>query len=285
MSLSGVAIEPASEPSPEGLVPVGDYPTMAEGSEHGLVILAMGLPYWLIPADQHFVLLIERGAEAAAREQLTRFDRESVGWPPAPVAPDVAVRGAPLFAPLLWGLSILISFRAQQRWPAWTDGGSLDAVALFERGEWWRPGTALFLHGDLGHLVSNVVTGVFVFSAVLSTFGACRGWLWLALAACGGNLASAALHYPAPYSSVGASTAIFAGLGLLTGRALGWAGSHPGFHRWRGTLVPLSAGAILLALYGAGGPQVDFGAHICGFAAGLAGGSVAGIFRSRPARD
>ncbi len=280
MSSSDVSAETASEQPPDGLVPVGEYGSFAEGSEHGLVILAMGLAYWLIPVGPRFVLLVERGGGSAAGDQLAHFDRESVGWPPPPSEPVAAHRVAPLFTPCLWALSILAAFRAQQRWPAASEVGALDAAALFERGEWWRPGTALFLHGDVGHLVSNVLTGVFVFSAVLSTFGQRLGWALLALASFGGNLASAALHYPAPYHSVGASTAIFAGLGLLTGRAIPLAGARTRFHHWRGIFVPFGAGLILLALYGAGGPRVDVGAHVCGFTAGLLGGIVTGLRRS-----
>jgi membrane associated rhomboid family serine protease len=277
MSAAAASVEVAGEQPPDGLLPVGEYASFAEGSEHGLVILAMGWPYWLIPTEHRFVLLVERGAELAAGDQLARFDRESVGWPPPPPEPLIARRRVPLFTPLLWALGLLAAFRAQQRWPAATELGSLDASALFERGEWWRPGTALFLHGDVGHLVSNLISGVFVCSAVLATFGNRLGWTLLALASFSGNLASAALRHGTPYHSVGASTAVFAGLGLLTGRALPLSRPVRGFQPWRGLIVPLGAGLTLLALYGAGGQRVDFGAHLCGFAAGLLGGVVAGL--------
>ena len=42
----------------------------------------------------------------------------------------------------------------------------------------------------------------------------------IAIAAVAGNFAIAGLNYPGPYRSIGASTAVFAGLGLLTGRAI-----------------------------------------------------------------
>jgi hypothetical protein len=64
------------------LVEAGIYPTSEGGFEHGLVVLAMGQPYWLIPSEAGFRLLVEPGAFEEAREQLARFDRESVGWPP-----------------------------------------------------------------------------------------------------------------------------------------------------------------------------------------------------------
>ena len=159
----------------------------------------------------------------------------------------------------------------------WEELGALDARAVLARGEWWRLATALFLHADLGHLLSNLLSGIFVFSAVLTTLGRGRGWLLLALASVAGNLAAAVLHSRADYSSLGASTAIFAGLGLLTGRAIRFVRQidHP--HRWRGMLAPLAAGLALLGLYGAGGPEVDVVAHMTGFAAGGAIGFLAAL--------
>lgn len=279
MTSSDASTALAGGPLPDGLVPIGEYASFAAGSEHGLVILAMGLPYWLMPTDDRFVLLVERGGELAASDQLARFDRESVGWPPLPAEVRVARRRAPFISPLLWALSVLAAFRAQQLWPAVTDLGALDAAALFARGEWWRPATALWLHGDVGHLVSNLVAGVFVFSVALATFGRRLGWTLLALASCGANFTSAAMQYPAPYHSVGASTAIFAGLGLLTGRALPLRRTRRDLHPWRGLFTPLGAGLTLLALYGAGGQRVDLGAHVCGFVAGLIAGAAAELAR------
>ena len=165
----------------------------------------------------------------------------------------------------------------QCRWPdRLEDAGALDAQAVFDRGEWWRPLTALFLHADLGHLVSNELCGIFAFSAVLSTIGLLRGWLLLALSSVTGNLAIAALNYPGAYRSLGASTAIFAGLGLLTGRAIRAVGADNRARRWQSVFAPMAAGVTLLGLFGAGGIHVDVGAHATGFAAGLIWGFAAG---------
>ncbi len=93
------------------------------------------------------------------------------------------------------------------------------------------------------------------------------GWLLLAGAALAGNFAVAVVHRSVAYHSLGASTAIFAGLGLLTGRAIRVAGRQP--RRWLGPFAPLWAGISLLALYGAGGLEVDVLAHLTGFLAGV----------------
>ena len=254
---------------PAELVQVGVYPTYASGSEHGLVVLAMGLPYWLVPSADRFALFVEPAATEAVREQLARFDRESLRWPPAP--PEIAgiVRPLDFGSSMVWAALLLGAFYAQARWPELIAIGALDAGEVFSRGELWRPFTALWLHADLGHVTSNLVSGLFVFAAVASTFGRRTGWLLIAGAAVLGNFAAAAAQLPEPYRSVGASTAIFGGLGLLTGRAIRRTWRSPGPRRYHAIFVPLFAGYCLLALYGADGLRVDLGAHLCGFVAGL----------------
>jgi len=315
MSSPELPVAADAERVPDDLAEAGVYPTSAAGFDHGLVVLAMGRPYWLVSSGAGFRLLVEPPAIEAAREQLACFDRESIGWPPPPVMPEAPARKTEFFTPLLWALTVLAVFCGQIEWPgAWETAGALDTQAVFAHGEWWRLGTALFLHADLGHLASNVLSGIFVFSAVLSTIGRRRGWLLLGVASIAGNFAVAALNYARSYHSLGASTAIFAGLGLLTGRAIRGVrrARHPpaltphlkptggtpaprgmgvspmsdGYgvradpHRWRAVFVPLAAGLTLLGLFGAGDLHIDVGAHVAGFAAGL----VLGFWRGTLAR-
>jgi membrane associated rhomboid family serine protease len=89
---------------------------------------------------------------------------------------------------------------------------------------------------------------------------------------------------PSWHRAVGASTAVFAALGLLAG--FGW-GQRLGvrdrrLYRW----APLFAGICLLALLGAGNEQVDVLGHLLGFTAGTALGwtfARAGLPRRRGA--
>ncbi len=276
MPSADVSDQPIGDPSPGDLAEAGVYRSAAEGFEHGLVVLSAGEPYWLLPSPEGFRLLVEPQEFERISRQLSLYDRESVGWPPPPPAPG-RTRRAELATPLLWALALMGAFWCQAAWPGrLEENGALDTQALFGRGEWWRPATALFLHADVGHLASNLLSGIFVFSAVLTTIGRRRGWLLLALASVAGNVVAAALNYPGPYRSLGASTAVFAGLGLLTGRAIGLARLDPRKGRWKAVLAPLAAGLALLGLFGAGGIEVDIGAHAAGFGAGLLLGFVAG---------
>ena len=255
---------------PAGLAEAGSYPAAADGFDHGLVVLAMGLSFWLFPSERGYRLLVEAPALAAVQEQLACFDRESAGWPPRPAAAGRPERRLDLATPLLWALIVLAVFWCQNEWPGTLEqAGVLDPRAVFGRGEWWRPVTALFLHANVGHLLSNLISGIFVLAAVITTLGRARGWLLVALAAVAGNLAAAALHAGERYQSLGASTAIFAGLGLLTGRALRVLGRTGRRHPWRAVFLPLAAGLTLLGLFGAGDARTDVGAHAAGFAAGL----------------
>lgn len=273
--------ETAGETIPHDLVEAAVYASAQESFEHGIVVLAMGEPCWLEEREGRHRLLVEPQTFGAAREQLERFDRESLTWPPQPSLERTMPRPMEFVTPMLWALIVLAGYHAQYAWPSLTSLGALDPRALFDRGEWWRAGTALFLHGDVGHVVSNVTSGIFVFSAVLSTIGRRRGWLLLALGALAGNIAVAAMNYPGPYRSIGASTAVFAGLGLLTGRAIRAARLGTAPQRWRAVFVPLVAGLTILGLYGAGGLRIDVGAHVAGFAAGLVLGFVATISRTQ----
>ena len=264
---------------PDDLMEVGCYATFAAGSGRGLVVLAMGEPYWLVPSAGDHRLLVEPRAFDRVRDQVARYERESIGWPPPPVGEAPPIRETGILTPLLWAVAVAALFHVQNKWPRITALGLMDARAVFEKGEWWRPVTALFLHADTGHLISNVLFGILVFTAVISTLGRGAGWLLLAGASLTGNLVIAGLNYPAAYRSLGASTAIFAGIGLMTGRAIRRMRhtNHP--HRWRAMFAPFAAGLTLLALYGAGGELVDVGAHATGFMAGLVFG-----FLAAPAR-
>lgn len=267
------------EPPPDDLTVIGVYRTTREGFEHSLVVLARGHVCWLMPGEAGYRLMVEPPAAARLRAELANYDRESAGWPPLATGETAGMSRLDLVTPLLWALAVLAAFRGQSHHPEWTDTGALDTAALFGRGEWWRAFTPLFLHADAGHLASNLLAGVFVFAAVLSVLGRVRGWLLIGFGSVAGNLAVAAAHFPGPYRSLGASTAIFAALGLLTGHATRIAvnGRHP--HRWRSFFVPLASGLAVLALYGAGAPSVDVFAHVTGFVAG----TVLGFLAGRPA--
>ncbi|HEY9774328.1 MAG TPA: rhomboid family intramembrane serine protease [Planktothrix sp.] len=56
----------------------------------------------------------------------------------------------------------------------------LDMTPKFIRGQFWRPITYLFIHGNLLHLVGNLIGLIFAFRLTVDLF-AKRGWLWIFL--------------------------------------------------------------------------------------------------------
>lgn len=154
----------------------------------------------------------------------------------------------------------------------WREAGRLDAGRVMQ-GEWHRAITALTLHGDLAHLIGNSLFGA-VFGLLLGRyFGSGFGWL-LALG-CGmlGNAINAAVR-PEHFLALGASTAMFASVGLIG--AFAW---RRGYFRGRGLrrgAAPLFAGVALLVFLGLGGINADVLGHVAGFCCGVVvGGAVA----------
>src|SRR5688572_708946 len=171
MSSPDLTPDTADDRLPDDLMEVGSYATFAAGFERGLVVLAMGEPYWLVPSAQDYRLLVESRILERARDQVSQFERERIGWPPRPVWEGVPTYKTRSLTPLLWAIVTSALFYAQGEWPEITARGTMDAQAVFEHGEWWRLATALFLHADPWHLISNALIGIIVFTALISTMG------------------------------------------------------------------------------------------------------------------
>jgi rhomboid protease GluP len=145
----------------------------------------------------------------------------------------------------------------------WLSAGDLDAAAVRE---WWRVVTALTLHLDQEHLLGNVLFGVVAGIAVGRLLGPGLAWASILGAAALGNYVEILIS-PTTHRAVGASTAVFAALGLLSGMA--WRQQlslrERLWYRW----APLIAGVCLLTLLGTGNAHVDVLGHALGFAFGL----------------
>jgi rhomboid protease GluP len=160
----------------------------------------------------------------------------------------------------------------------WLSVGALDAGS---GREWWRALTALTLHLDQEHLLGNLLFGVVAGIAAGRLLGPGVAWASILGAAAIANYAEA-LIAPVTHRAVGASTAVFAALGLLAG--LAWrqqlTRSLRRWYRWS----PLVAGICLLTLLGAGDAHVDVLGHALGFLFGVGVGWLyarAGMPRSR----
>jgi membrane associated rhomboid family serine protease len=163
----------------------------------------------------------------------------------------------------------------------WLSLGALDAAA---GREWWRALTALTLHLDQEHLMGNLLFGAVAGMAAGRLLGPGVAWASILGAGALANYAEI-LVAPATHRAVGASTAVFAALGLLAG--LAWRQRltlrERRWYRW----APLIAGICLLTLLGAGNGHVDVLGHALGFLFGVGVGWLyarAGIPRNRGKR-
>ncbi len=264
-------------------VEVGRYLRRDQAEDRALVLLALGLPYWIESQEGLYALLVPEGAVEIAGAELARYEEERreerlearealpppVGKPGHRAVLSLYVYG--------WVMAAFFLYQLHAG-RTWVERGSANAQAI-DAGEWWRTVTALTLHGDFGHLIANIGVGLLFAWALLPWIGV--GWTWIGtlLAGALGNAINA--WFFEVHDSIGASTAVFGALGVL----VGWQviaivrRTHPGRHRWRPLLTPVAAGLALLAYLGSGDgsdlhTKVDLTAHLFGM---LAGGGIGAL--------
>jgi membrane associated rhomboid family serine protease len=192
---------------------------------------------------------------------LAAYERENPPKPREnddPVAPPSLVAGAGIA-----GVLLLFFFITTMEHPTvpWFELGSADADRIL-LGELWRTVTALSLHANLAHVLSNAI-GITIFIAALSSsLGPGIASALVLLAGAGGNLVNALIH-GSNHVSIGASTAVFGAVGMLGG--LGLARRNRKKLPKRLAWVPVAAALALLAMLGTGGERVDILAHLFGF--------------------
>ncbi len=252
------------------LVAMGEWSSLEAAEEHALVVLAMNRECWIAPTDQGYAVLGNLADAPAIRREFSLYAAEQAErreW----VEPPLFPAGIELL--LLWIIALTLTFIAQGLDPGFTDRFCNSSVALVGSGEWWRPFTALFLHADTGHLLSNIgIGGIFCVMAA-QTFGLWRAWLLVLLSGTLGNALNAWARYPESFSSIGSSTATFGALGLLTGAALAAAWKSHSSRELRPLLAPLIIGLTMVGMYGVGDGSLtsntDVAGHFAGWSCGV----------------
>jgi membrane associated rhomboid family serine protease len=187
-------------------------------------------------------------------------------WPA--IAPS---RGVPGAVGWIVGLSILYAVQVSDLFSVdWLAAGELVAGRVRD-GEWWRAVTALTLHGDIDHVVGNIVFGAFFGYLAGQYLGSGVAALATVAMAGLGNIGNALVQVAA-HRSIGASTAVFAALGLVA--AVVWGASRRYALGWARRWSPVVGAIALLAYTGTGDAQTDITAHLAGFAAGALGGAL-----------
>jgi len=163
-----------------------------------------------------------------------------------------------------WGLYLIVAHAQARQTGGWLkDVGMMDSTRVAD-GDWGRLFTAMSLHSDTQHLVSNLVGGTLFLGMAASGWGIGRALLFAFLAGALGNLLGFLVYAP-PHLGLGASGMVFGGLGLSLVSPNSPMISE---NRWR---PAFAATVMLFALFGLN-PESDIVAHF----GGLMGGVVIG---------
>ncbi len=277
-------MEPGAEPEEESL-PIPSELVTGSPAEllterrvrlWALVLDARAIPCHLENDGGCWRLLVPAGHLAVAVHELRLFVEENHSWPP-PAPPS-----HPLLENTLAPLSILLllaifhnctrlDLTLGRETPIdWTLLGNVNPADLRD-GQWWRLVTALTLHADVLHLVSNLAIGGLLVVCLCRDLGSGLAWTLILGSGVLGNLLNALLQAP-DHRSIGASTALFGTVGILAGVST----LRSSDLYWKRRLLLPAAGSLaLLATLGTEGAHTDLGAHLFGFISGVGLGLIA----------
>jgi rhomboid protease GluP len=241
-----------------------------------LVLSATGISSWIRQHGPSYSLLVGADDAPAAVRALQAFDRENRESPAAVEAEASFASDAGL---LTVGLLLLFHLVTGPRSSdsVWFAAGAAIGEKIRD-GELWRCVTSLTLHADAVHVLGNAASGGLFISALCRSVGGGRGLFLCLLAGTIATLCNVVFRSSA-YSGVGASTAIFAAVGLLAAQQVARRRQRRG-PVWR-TWAPLGAALAILAFLGAD-PSTDVLAHLWGLAVGAGLGFAARVALPAP---
>lgn len=269
------------------MVCVADNLSRKQADVYVLVIRSQGIACRIVLENSQFCIHVPESQADAARHAVNAYLAEN---PPVSVGEGTADGRFPAASLNLSGVAVALMVMAA--YAAMAASGDTQAyVAAFGanarmivNGEGYRCVTALLLHADAAHLAGNMAGLILFGGAVCAMTGTGIGWLMILICGAAGNGINAVAHThgTAPVSdhmSIGASTAVFAALGILSAmRSVEGMRTGKG---WRQVVLCLGAGAALLGLMGTSA-RSDIGAHLFGCLAGAGLGTLyAGGIRFR----
>ena len=288
-------VDPESPDAAPDRVEIARSPRKGPVMDASLVLASQGIRHWIefspaflraadgsdptyYPSYQHgakgrrdssdgdfFLLTVDPEDTGRARDVLTKHARENEGY--RVEDPEVTPFGLHLSPLLHLAIPALFSFwAASVPWQDWMERQGVASATRILHGEWWRTLTATTLHADSEHFLGNMLSGYFIFNLLRRRCGPGTAMLLLTLAAALTNWTVAVLS-PPYFSSLGFSTVVFAGLGLLAGVETRFfpRGLRPGLRN----ITPL-LGALFLAVMTGLGENSDIKGHFVGFAYGAA---------------
>ncbi|MDQ8183986.1 rhomboid family intramembrane serine protease [Pelagicoccus sp. SDUM812002] len=259
------------EDEEEALAVIGSYRTARQAHEAGLSVLACGHPYWVRIVEGRFLLVVMSDRAEKLKREIDMTAAKNRFWPPR--ALDLSAPSLSKWPTIAFMLMLALVFGFQYEYPSIVTSG-LNSSEGLEAGECWRILTAVTLHSDIGHLAGNLL-GLSVFAYLSCRYmGNGLGWAVILAAACLANLSNAWLRSGEDFSSLGASTAVFAALGLLAGYPVGSYLRAKVEIQARDWLLPFFGACVAFAWMGGGEFPTDVPGHFWAFGYGSALGLV-----------
>jgi membrane associated rhomboid family serine protease len=238
-----------------------------------LVLASEGMAAIINRGERGWELIVELPDYERAITALRQYQIENRGFRWQRELPGT---GIPFhWGGLLWALGMAIFYYwSTVRSPWLKSAGMVDSQAVMG-GQWWRLFTAVTLHENLPHLLSNAITGLLLLGLAMARYGPGMAVLASFLAGVAGNYASVLMD-PVAHESLGASGMVTGALGLIMVQ------SFAPWRKFRGSAPFLSravgAGVLMLVLIGFS-PGTDTVAHVGGFVAGAVFGLALGWVR------
>ncbi len=232
-----------------------------------LTLVAMGLRAVMTRESGGFGIHVGPEDELRAGWELDQYDEENQTGTRTPKRQRQTLTLSFTNTALAHAALLTFIFGAARRnWLGvdWAGEGAMASHHVTSGLEIWRTVTALTLHLDVAHLASNLFFGVVFVWLLSKEIGSGVAWAGVVAAGAAGNFANALWQGPG-HISIGASTAVFAAIGILAALRHQWRPPKASLRYW----APLGGGLMLLAFLGFGEGNVDYGAHVTGFLAGI----------------
>lgn len=253
------------------MIPLNKNPLSAKKAEEWLLVLeAMSIQYQLKTNANQWDILVSEPQYQEAVTQIKLYRSEKIAKREMRFLQDADSQSRyAIFVPFfLYLFFILVNLTDSEF--KWVQNGSANAQEIMS-GQWWRAITALTLHADAGHLFSNLLFGSITATLLIRQTGSGLGWFMILCAGFLGDMANALL-FQKNHISIGASTAVFGIIGILSSLQF-----HKNYRlkKWK-AWIPFASGLSMLAFFGTEGKNTDITAHLFGFIAGLLLGFLGG---------
>ncbi len=245
-----------------------------QAEQWSLVLRAANIPSAIEFERHSWVIKVSPVHEKKAIGEIAAYMEENSDWPLSRpkkrVQLPVLTKSQPPTILMMGALVILYMITGP--WAEgsnWFSQGAVSGKQILEHGQWYRLVTGLTLHADVVHLVGNVIIGGVLVHFLCRLLGHGLGWFLILASGTLGNFINILLHGNT-HNSVGFSTAIFGTIGILSG----YQAASKRSAALKEILLPLAAGAGLLAFLGTGGARTDLGAHFFGLLTGAVLGAL-----------